>query len=89
MLSMRRIAHALSTSTMALYRHVQDTGMSDGEWMARNEPRFEAIAAIGHYPPLNTPFMHDDSTSTWKSSSISGLRRMPDGFAVMIDETSA
>ncbi|MFD9224110.1 TetR/AcrR family transcriptional regulator C-terminal domain-containing protein [Streptomyces sp. NPDC060064] len=67
----------------------QDTGMSDDEWMARNEPHFEAIAATGNYPLLNTLFIQDEFELDLDTLFEFGLRRTLDGIAVMINETSA
>lgn len=68
---------------------VQDTGMSDGERMARNEPRFEVIAATGNYPLLNSLFMQDEFEFDLDTLFEFGLRRTLDGIAALIDETSA
>ncbi|MGW7367544.1 TetR/AcrR family transcriptional regulator C-terminal domain-containing protein [Streptomyces sp. NPDC054841] len=67
----------------------QDTGLSGDEWMARNEPQFEAIASGGAYPLLTTLFEQDDSELDLETLFEFGLARLLDGLAVMIDETSA
>ncbi|MBT2445477.1 TetR/AcrR family transcriptional regulator C-terminal domain-containing protein [Streptomyces sp. ISL-36] len=66
----------------------QDSGISDGEWMERNEPRFDAISAGGSYPLLTTLTDGEDFDLDLESLFEFGLRRILDGIAVMIDETS-
>ncbi|MFK4223301.1 TetR/AcrR family transcriptional regulator C-terminal domain-containing protein [Streptomyces sp. NPDC019890] len=70
-------------------RAEQDTGISDDEWMARNEPQFEMIAATGNYPLLNTLFTQDEFDLDLETLFEFGLRRTLDGIAMMIGETSA
>ncbi|MET7618544.1 TetR/AcrR family transcriptional regulator C-terminal domain-containing protein [Streptomyces sp. NPDC005408] len=67
----------------------QDTGMSDEQWMARNEPQFDVITATGSYPLLNTLFTQDEFDLDLETLFEFGLARTLDGFAVMIGETSA
>lgn len=67
----------------------QDTGLSDEEWMARNEPQFEAISTGGHFQVLHTLFEHDDFELDLNALFEFGLRRTLDGIAMMIGETSA
>ncbi|MEV7421760.1 MULTISPECIES: TetR/AcrR family transcriptional regulator C-terminal domain-containing protein [unclassified Streptomyces] len=67
----------------------QDTGLSDEEWLARNEPRFDAIVAGGAYPLINTLFTQDQFDLDLDTLFEFGLRLTLDGIAVMIDETSA
>lgn len=67
----------------------QDTGLSDEEWMARNEPQFEAISTGGHFRVLHTLFEHDDFELDLNSLFEFGLQRTLDGIAVIIGETSA
>ncbi|MFD9031897.1 TetR/AcrR family transcriptional regulator C-terminal domain-containing protein [Streptomyces sp. NPDC059567] len=66
----------------------QDTGMSDGEWMDQNEPRFDAISAGGSYPLLDALSAGADFEVDLESLFEFGLRRTLDGVAAMIDETS-
>ncbi|MFD7320138.1 TetR/AcrR family transcriptional regulator C-terminal domain-containing protein [Streptomyces sp. NPDC059875] len=66
----------------------QDTGMSDGEWMDQNEPRFDAISAGGSYPLLDSLSEGADFEVDLESLFEFGLRRTLDGVAAMIDETS-
>ncbi|MFB7372075.1 TetR/AcrR family transcriptional regulator C-terminal domain-containing protein [Streptomyces sp. NPDC056222] len=66
----------------------QDTGMSDGEWMDQNEPRFDAISAGGSYPLLDALSEGADFEVDLESLFEFGLRRTLDGVAAMIDETS-
>ena len=67
----------------------QDSGISDGEWMARNEPRFEAISAAGSYPLLNGLTERSDFELSLDTLFRFGLGRTLDGIAIMIGETSA
>ncbi|MFF8918537.1 TetR/AcrR family transcriptional regulator C-terminal domain-containing protein [Streptomyces sp. NPDC015032] len=67
----------------------QDTGLSDAEWMVRNEPHFYAISARGGDPFLNSLFEHDEFGLDLVSLFGFGPRRMPDNIVVMIGETSA
>ncbi|MBO0915668.1 TetR/AcrR family transcriptional regulator C-terminal domain-containing protein [Streptomyces laculatispora] len=67
----------------------QDTGLSDEEWMARNEPQFEAVSAGGHFQVLHTLFEHDAFELDLDVLFEFGLGRTLDGIAVMIGETSA
>ncbi|MEV6393256.1 TetR/AcrR family transcriptional regulator C-terminal domain-containing protein [Streptomyces sp. NPDC051907] len=67
----------------------QDTGISDDEWMARNEPHFEAIVGGGNLPLLSTLFTEGGFDLDLETLFEFGLRRTLDGVAVMIDETSA
>lgn len=66
----------------------QDTGISDGEWMEQNEPRFDAIQAGGSYPELNLVTSGGDFSLDLDALFEFGLRRTLDGIASMIDETS-
>ncbi|WP_329115695.1 TetR/AcrR family transcriptional regulator C-terminal domain-containing protein [Streptomyces sp. NBC_01353] len=66
----------------------QDTGMSDGEWMDQNEPRFDAISAGGSYPLLDALSAGADFEVDLESLFEFGLRRTLDGVATLIDETS-
>lgn len=66
----------------------QDTGISDGEWMEQNEPRFDAIQASGSYPELNVVTSGGDFGLDLDALFEFGLRRTLDGIAFMIDETS-
>ncbi|MFE2558462.1 TetR/AcrR family transcriptional regulator C-terminal domain-containing protein [Streptomyces sp. NPDC059352] len=66
----------------------QDTGISDGEWMEQNEPRFDAIQAGGSYPELNLVTSGGDFGLDLDALFEFGLRRTLDGIASMIDETS-
>ncbi|MFF0559070.1 TetR/AcrR family transcriptional regulator C-terminal domain-containing protein [Streptomyces sp. NPDC004266] len=65
-----------------------DTGLSDGEWMEQNEPRFDAMQSGGAYPLLDA-VTHDGGFELTLGSLFEfGLRRTLDGVAAMIDETS-
>ncbi|MFE2014994.1 TetR/AcrR family transcriptional regulator C-terminal domain-containing protein [Streptomyces sp. NPDC059491] len=66
----------------------QDTGISDGEWMEQNEPRFDAIQAGGSYPELATVTEGGGFGLDLEALFEFGLRRTLDGIASMIDETS-
>ncbi|MET9676617.1 TetR/AcrR family transcriptional regulator C-terminal domain-containing protein [Streptomyces sp. NPDC006482] len=66
----------------------QDTGISDGEWMEQNEPRFDAIQAGGSYPELNSVTSGGDFGLDLDALFEFGLQRTLDGIASMIDETS-
>lgn len=68
---------------------LQDTGLSDEEWMTRNEPQFEAVSTGGHFPVLHGLFEHDDFELDLDVLFEFGLHRTLDGIAVMIGETSA
>lgn len=68
---------------------LQDTGLSDEEWMTRNEPQFEAVSTGGHFPVLHSLFEHDAFELDLDVLFEFGLRRTLDGIAVMIGETSA
>ncbi|HET6859239.1 MAG TPA: TetR/AcrR family transcriptional regulator C-terminal domain-containing protein [Streptomyces sp.] len=65
-------------------RAVQDTGMSGDEWMARNEPQFEAIASGGTYPLLNSMFEQDEFELDIGALFEFGLRRTLDGVGAML-----
>lgn len=79
------LALAADMETQAL----QDTGLSDEEWMTRNEPQFEAVSTGGHFPVLHNLFEHDAFELDLDVLFEFGLRRTLDGIAVMIGETSA
>ncbi|MER7956680.1 TetR/AcrR family transcriptional regulator C-terminal domain-containing protein [Streptomyces sp. NPDC096030] len=66
----------------------QDSGISDGEWMERNEPRYDAISGGGAYPLLNSLSEGEDFALDLETLFEFGLRRTLDGVAAMIDETS-
>ncbi|MER5208789.1 TetR/AcrR family transcriptional regulator C-terminal domain-containing protein [Streptomyces sp. NPDC002825] len=66
----------------------QDTGISDGEWMEQNEPRFDAIQAAGQYPELAAVTSGGGFGLDLEALFEFGLRRTLDGIAAMIDETS-
>ncbi|MFE5484350.1 TetR/AcrR family transcriptional regulator C-terminal domain-containing protein [Streptomyces sp. NPDC056527] len=66
----------------------QDSGMSDGEWMDQNEPRFDAISSGGSYPLLDAVTAGTDFELDLETLFEFGLRRTLDGIAAMIDETS-
>ncbi|MFE4619046.1 TetR/AcrR family transcriptional regulator C-terminal domain-containing protein [Streptomyces sp. NPDC056747] len=66
----------------------QDTGISDGEWMEQNEPRFDAIQAGGSYPELNSVTSGGGFGLDLDALFEFGLQRTLDGIASMIDETS-
>lgn len=67
----------------------QDSGLSGDEWMARNEPHFEAIAAGGAYPLLTSLFEGAEVDLDLDTLFEFGLARLLDGVAAMIGETSA
>ncbi|WP_434596837.1 hypothetical protein [Streptomyces sp. A5-4] len=58
--------------------------MSGGEWVARNEPQFEAITAAGAYPLLNSMFEQDEFELNIDVLFEFGLRRTPDDVGAMI-----
>ncbi|SEC45269.1 TetR/AcrR family transcriptional regulator C-terminal domain-containing protein [Streptomyces sp. TLI_105] len=65
-----------------------DTGLSDGEWMEQNEPRFDAMQSGGPYPFLDA-LAHDGGFELSLESLFEfGLRRTLDGIATMIEEMS-
>ncbi|MEV8567789.1 TetR/AcrR family transcriptional regulator C-terminal domain-containing protein [Streptomyces sp. NPDC051322] len=64
----------------------QDTGMSVDEWMARNETQFEALAATGAYPLLNSLTEHDDFEFDLETVFQFGLSRILDGITVLISK---
>ncbi|MFI6418596.1 TetR/AcrR family transcriptional regulator C-terminal domain-containing protein [Streptomyces sp. NPDC050842] len=66
----------------------QDTGISDGEWMEQNEPRFDAIQAGGSYPELDSVTTDGVYGLDLDALFEFGLQRTLDGIASMIDETS-
>ncbi|MFI8765066.1 TetR/AcrR family transcriptional regulator C-terminal domain-containing protein [Streptomyces sp. R-07] len=66
----------------------QDTGISDGEWMEQNEPRFDAIQAGGSYPELMAVTSGGGFGLDLETLFEFGLRRTLDGIAAMIEETS-
>nr|WP_267907258.1 TetR/AcrR family transcriptional regulator C-terminal domain-containing protein [Streptomyces purpureus] len=66
----------------------QDSGITDEEWMVRNEPRFDAISAAGSYPLLSGLSEDPEFTLDLGTLFEFGLRRTLDGIATMIDETS-
>ncbi|MEU2240888.1 MULTISPECIES: TetR/AcrR family transcriptional regulator C-terminal domain-containing protein [Streptomyces] len=66
----------------------QDTGISDGEWMEQNEPRFDAIQAGGSYPELNSVTSGGGFGLDLDALFEFGLQRTLDGIASMIGETS-
>ncbi|MER5885627.1 TetR/AcrR family transcriptional regulator C-terminal domain-containing protein [Streptomyces sp. NPDC001941] len=79
----------VATASELERRALEDTGLSNDQWMARNEPQFTAISAAGSYPLLNTLFTEDDPGLSLDSLFEFGLRRTLDGIAVLIAETSA
>ncbi|MGW6391574.1 TetR/AcrR family transcriptional regulator C-terminal domain-containing protein [Streptomyces sp. NPDC055103] len=66
----------------------QDTGISDGEWMEQNEPRFDAMQAGGSYPELLSVTSGGGFGMDLDALFEFGLQRTLDGIASMIDETS-
>ncbi|MCT4354307.1 TetR/AcrR family transcriptional regulator C-terminal domain-containing protein [Streptomyces sp. Je 1-79] len=66
----------------------QDSGISDGEWMERNEPRYDAISGGGAYPLLSSLSEGEEFELDLGTLFEFGLRRTLDGVAAMIDETS-
>ncbi|MEU8762192.1 TetR/AcrR family transcriptional regulator C-terminal domain-containing protein [Streptomyces sp. NPDC048659] len=67
----------------------QDSGLSGGEWMDENEPRFDAIQSAGTYPSLHAMAGELMFPMSLDSLFEFGLGRTLDGIATMIDETSA
>ncbi|MER7516340.1 TetR/AcrR family transcriptional regulator C-terminal domain-containing protein [Streptomyces sp. NPDC126499] len=67
----------------------QDSGISDGEWMERNEPRFDAIQSAGSYPLLTSLTEAEGFDLSLETLFEFGLRRTLDGIAALIGETSA
>lgn len=70
-------------------RAPEDTGLSDEEWMARNEPQFGAVSTGGHFQVPHALFEHDGFEPDLDVLFDFGLRGTLDGIAVMIGETSA
>ncbi|MER0448383.1 TetR/AcrR family transcriptional regulator C-terminal domain-containing protein [Streptomyces sp. Edi4] len=68
---------------------LEDTGVSNDEWMDRNGGRFAAIVSSGRYPVLATIFEHEPFGMDLDSLFAFGLDRLLDGIAVSIRETSA
>ncbi|KOU45191.1 GntR family transcriptional regulator [Streptomyces sp. WM6378] len=68
---------------------LQDTGVSNDEWMDRNGGRFAAIVAGGGYPVLTSVLEHEPFELDLDSLFGFGLDRLLDGIAVIIAETSA
>ncbi|MFG2718250.1 TetR/AcrR family transcriptional regulator C-terminal domain-containing protein [Streptomyces sp. NPDC048416] len=68
---------------------LQDTGVSNEEWMDQNGGRFAAIVSSGRYPVLATIFDHEPFEMDLDSLFGFGLDRLLDGIAVSIRETSA
>lgn len=66
----------------------QDSGISDGEWMEQNEPRYDAISGGGAYPLLTGLGEDSEFELDLETLFAFGLRRILDGVAAMIDETS-
>ncbi|MET9721510.1 TetR/AcrR family transcriptional regulator C-terminal domain-containing protein [Streptomyces zaomyceticus] len=66
----------------------QDSGISDGEWMEQNEPRFDAIQSAGSYPELASVTSGGGFGLDLRTLFEFGLGRTLDGIASMIDETS-
>jgi len=66
----------------------QDSGISDGEWMEQNEPRFDAIQSGGAYPELSSVTSIDWFGLDLRTLFEFGLGRTLDGIASLIDETS-
>ncbi|MEV0781403.1 TetR/AcrR family transcriptional regulator C-terminal domain-containing protein [Streptomyces sp. NPDC050423] len=79
--------HAMRYTEWVL-RALKDTGLSDEEWMARNEPQFAAVSTGGRFPVPHALFEHDDFELDLDVLFDFGLRRTLDGIAVMIGETS-
>jgi DNA-binding transcriptional regulator YhcF (GntR family) len=67
----------------------QDTGISGAEWMTRNEPHFDAIAAGGGLPFMNSLFADEEFELNMHSLFTFGLRRTLDGVAALVDVASA
>ncbi|MFE6785463.1 TetR/AcrR family transcriptional regulator C-terminal domain-containing protein [Streptomyces sp. NPDC057680] len=67
----------------------QDSGISDGEWMEQNEPRFDAIQSGGSYPELASVTSEGGFGLDLRTLFEFGLGRTLDGIASLIDETSA
>lgn len=67
----------------------QDSGISDGEWMEQNEPRFDAIQSAGSYPELALVTSDGGFGLDLRTLFEFGLGRTLDGIASLIDETSA
>ncbi|WP_137993247.1 TetR/AcrR family transcriptional regulator C-terminal domain-containing protein [Streptomyces vilmorinianum] len=66
----------------------QDSGISDGEWMERNEPRYDAIQGGGAYPLLSSLSEGEEFDLDLEPLFEFGLLGTLDGIAVMIGETS-
>jgi AcrR family transcriptional regulator len=64
----------------------QDTGMSMDEWMDRNETQFEALAATGAYPHLNSVADQEDFELDLGTVFEFGLSRILDGTTALISK---
>ncbi|MCX5228776.1 TetR/AcrR family transcriptional regulator C-terminal domain-containing protein [Streptomyces sp. NPDC006553] len=67
----------------------QDSGISDGEWMEQNEPRFDAIQSGRSYPELALVTSGGGFGLDLRTLFEFGLGRTLDGIGSLIDETSA
>ncbi|WP_328536587.1 TetR/AcrR family transcriptional regulator C-terminal domain-containing protein [Streptomyces sp. NBC_00344] len=66
----------------------QDTGMSEDEWMARNETQFHALEATGAYPHLNSLAEQEGFRLDLGTVFEFGLSRILDGTAVLTGKDS-
>jgi AcrR family transcriptional regulator len=66
----------------------QDTGVTEEEWIAAQTSAYAAAFAAGPYPALARLAMSPDIDLSLESVFEFGLRRMLDGYAVLIDGPS-
>ncbi|MFE2373422.1 TetR/AcrR family transcriptional regulator C-terminal domain-containing protein [Streptomyces sp. NPDC059398] len=78
----------LATATDLEGQAVQDTGLSNDEWMARNETQFAALGAGGAYPHLNSLAGHPGFELDLGQVFEFGLARILDGVAALVSKHS-
>ncbi|WP_328319721.1 TetR/AcrR family transcriptional regulator C-terminal domain-containing protein [Streptomyces sp. NBC_00388] len=78
----------LATATDLEGQAVQDTGVSNDAWMARNETQFAALAVTGAYPHLNSLGEHGGFELDLGRVFEFGLSRILDGTAVLVSKHS-
>jgi DNA-binding transcriptional regulator YhcF (GntR family) len=67
----------------------QETGMTDAEWMASQEARFQAVLATGELPLMARFVAADDREFDLDLLLDFGLQRLLDGLAAVISSASA
>ncbi|GII80705.1 GntR family transcriptional regulator [Sphaerisporangium rufum] len=63
----------------------QRTGLTDDEWMERQDPDFAAVFASGRFPAFTAVVSRPDVDLDLQSIFDFGLARLLDGLAVLID----